>query len=70
MTYEVFGDPNGCQMQKKGDLSFLGGLLYFFGGRVVLINVVLNAMPIYLLSYFKAPRCVINKMIKIQRDFL
>ncbi|XP_019447298.1 PREDICTED: uncharacterized protein LOC109350521 [Lupinus angustifolius] len=41
-----------------------------FGGRVVLLNVVLANIPIYLLSLFKAPKKVILSLVKIQRRFL
>jgi hypothetical protein len=40
------------------------------GGRIVLINAVLNAIPISYLSYFKMPKKVWNELIKIQRVFL
>nr|KYP44925.1 LINE-1 reverse transcriptase isogeny [Cajanus cajan] len=40
------------------------------GGRVTLINSVLNAMPIHFLSFFKAPNSVIKEIMAIQRDFL
>nr|KYP53045.1 Putative ribonuclease H protein At1g65750 family [Cajanus cajan] len=40
------------------------------GGRVTLINAVLNAMPIHFLSFFKAPNSVIKEIVAIQRDFL
>lgn len=39
-------------------------------GRVALINSVLNSIPLYFFSFYKAPEVVINAMIKIQRDFL
>nr|KYP40876.1 Putative ribonuclease H protein At1g65750 family [Cajanus cajan] len=40
------------------------------GGRVTLINAVLNAMPIHFLSFFKAPNSVIKEIVAIQRGFL
>nr|KYP32205.1 Putative ribonuclease H protein At1g65750 family [Cajanus cajan] len=40
------------------------------GGRVTLINSVLNAIPIHFLSFFKAPNLVIKEIVAIQRDFL
>ncbi|KAI5414481.1 hypothetical protein KIW84_040109 [Lathyrus oleraceus] len=39
-------------------------------GRVTLFNFVLNSIPIYSFSFYKAPKCVIQDIIKIQRDFL
>jgi hypothetical protein len=41
-----------------------------YGGRVTLINSVLSSLPLYFFSFFKAPRCVINQLVKIQRNFL
>nr|KYP42150.1 Putative ribonuclease H protein At1g65750 family [Cajanus cajan] len=40
------------------------------GGRMTLINSVLNAMPIHFLSFFKVPNSVIKEIVAIQRDFL
>lgn len=40
------------------------------GGRVVLINVVLNVILIYTLSFYKAPKKVLKEIIKIQNNFL
>jgi hypothetical protein len=40
------------------------------GGRVVLINAVLNSIPIFFLSYLKMPMKVWKELVKIQRGFL
>jgi hypothetical protein len=40
------------------------------GGRIVLLNSVLNAIPIFYLSYMKIPVHVWKKICRIQRDFL
>lgn len=40
------------------------------GGRVALINSVLNSLPTYFLSFFKDPKKVINSIVSIQRKFL
>ena len=40
------------------------------GGRISLINSVLTALPIYLLSFFKIPKKVVHKVVSIQRKFL
>jgi hypothetical protein len=40
------------------------------GGRIVLINLVLNAIPIFYLSYMKMPLSVWRKLVSIQRKFL
>jgi len=39
-------------------------------GKVTLINSVLTALPIYLLSFFKIPQKVARKVISLQRNFL
>ncbi|KAL5165238.1 putative ribonuclease H protein [Glycine soja] len=39
-------------------------------GKVTLINSVLTALPIYLLSFFKIPQKVVQKVISLQRNFL
>src|SRR4051812_15617576 len=39
-------------------------------GRVVLINAVLNAIPIYSLSFYKALSKVLNDIRSIQSNFL
>lgn len=40
------------------------------GGRKTLINVVLTNIPIYLFSFYRAPKAIIQKIIIIQRFFL
>ncbi|CAJ2635167.1 unnamed protein product [Trifolium pratense] len=40
------------------------------GGRIILINAVLNAIPIFFLSFMKMPVGVWRKMVRIQREFL
>lgn len=39
------------------------------GGQVALIKSVLNSTPLYFFSFYKAPKVVLNSIIKIQRDF-
>jgi hypothetical protein len=41
-----------------------------FGGRLVLINSVLNSIRIVFMSFMKMPSQVKKKVIRIQRDFL
>lgn len=41
-----------------------------FGGRVVPINTVLASLPVYYLSFYKAPKKVLNKIIQLHRSFL
>lgn len=42
----------------------------FMGERVTLINLVLNSLPIFFMSFYKAPRKVIKNLISIPRNFL
>ena len=39
-------------------------------GRVSLINSVLNALPIYLLSFFKLPQRIADRLVSLQRNFM
>ena len=39
-------------------------------GRITLINVVLTSLPLFYLSFFRAPKAVINRLTAIQRQFL
>jgi hypothetical protein len=41
-----------------------------FGGRITLLNSVLNAIPIFYLSFLKIPLQVWKSIRRIQRDFL
>jgi hypothetical protein len=47
-----------------------GNKFVSLGGRIVLLNAVLNAIPIFYLSYFKIPIMVWKKIRRIQREFL
>ena len=40
------------------------------GGKITLINSILNALPIYLLSFFKIPHRVAHRLVSLQRNFL
>lgn len=41
-----------------------------FRGRITLLNSVLNSIPIFFLSYFKLPKGVWVKLVRLQREFL
>ena len=43
---------------------------YIMGGRVTLIQAVLTSIPIYLFSFFRLPKSVADKFLKLQRSFL
>lgn len=75
------GIPNGANSRGKAtwntildkfhcNLVVWRGRKLSIGGRVILLNSVLNSLPIHLFSFFKAPRLVINEIIKLQRAFL
>lgn len=54
----------------KKRLASWKGKQLSIGGRVTLINAVLNSIPLYFLSFFKAPKKVIQYITSIQRNFL
>ncbi|XP_071689306.1 uncharacterized protein [Rutidosis leptorrhynchoides] len=39
-----------------------------FGGRLTLINSVLNSLPLYYFSLFRAPPCVLKKLESVRRN--
>jgi len=51
-------------------LSIWKGKLISMAGRLCLIKSVLSALPLYYLSFFKMPKGVSNKLLRIQRNFL
>jgi hypothetical protein len=48
------------RFQKK--LSSWKGKLLTSGGRLVLINFVLSRLPLYMLSFFRIPKGVLEKL--------
>jgi hypothetical protein len=40
------------------------------GGRIVLINSVLNSIPLFFMSFLKMPSQVVKAVVRIQREFL
>jgi hypothetical protein len=61
-------DPLLEKISKK--LFSWGNRYLSLGGRIILLNSVLNAVPIFYLSFFKMPACVAKKIVRIQRKFL
>ncbi|MCH80733.1 LINE-1 reverse transcriptase like, partial [Trifolium medium] len=51
-------------------LNSWGNKFISLGGRIVLLNSVLNSIPIFYMSFMKMPSQVWKKIISIQRDFL
>lgn len=41
-----------------------------FGGRIILLNSVLNAIPIFYLSFLRMLVKVWRRLVRIQREFL
>lgn len=54
----------------RSRLSGLKWEIIFIGGRVVLLNLVLTTIPIYLFSFYKAPKAISFNIKNVQRDFL
>ena len=54
----------------KNKISNWNGRFLSRAGRLVLINSVLSALPIYWMSMHLFPDWVIDKIDKIRRDFL
>jgi hypothetical protein len=61
-------EPLLAKLQKR--LNSWGNKYISLGGRVVLLNSVLNAIPIFFLSFLKMPLQVWRKVVRIQREFL
>jgi len=54
----------------SGKLNSWGHKYISFGGRIVLLNAVLNAIPIFYLSFLKLPVQVWRRLVSIQWEFL
>ena len=54
----------------KAKLSKWNQKYLSMGGKVTLIKSVLNALPIYLLSFFKIPQRIVDKLVSLQRTFM
>ncbi|PNX73974.1 ribonuclease H, partial [Trifolium pratense] len=54
----------------RGRVGSWGNKYLSFGGRIVMVNAVLNVIPIFYLSYLKIPGKVWREVVKIQRKFL
>lgn len=76
VPFKLLGIPVGANPRRGGTwkpildklrkmLASWKGHTLSMGGRVTIINSVLNSIPLYLFSFYKAPNVVINAMIKI-----
>jgi len=63
-----FWDPVITKVMKR--LSIWKGKNLSFADRVCLIRSVLNVIPLYYLSFFKAPSSICKKIIKLDCKFL
>ncbi|KAJ0787048.1 putative RNA-directed DNA polymerase [Helianthus annuus] len=54
----------------KNRLSAWKSNILSFGGKITLIKSVLNALPTYYFSIYKAPRQVIKQLERMRREFL
>ncbi|MCH91937.1 LINE-1 reverse transcriptase like, partial [Trifolium medium] len=54
----------------KRRLRSWGNKYVSLGGRIVLINAVLSAIPIFFLAYMRMPLKVWREVVRIQRNFL
>ncbi|KAK2454307.1 hypothetical protein QL285_001883 [Trifolium repens] len=61
-------EPLLDQLRKR--LLSWGNRYVSLGGRIVILNSVLNAIPIFYLSFMKLPAMVLKKIVRIQREFL
>jgi len=53
-----------------GRLKSWGHRYISFGGRIILLNLVLSSFPIFYLSFLKLPNQVWKRIVRIQREFL
>jgi hypothetical protein len=81
IPFKYLGLPVGASPRKmstwapmvekiRSKLNSWGNRHISFGGRLVLINSVLNSIPIFYMSLFKMSVQVRKKVVRIQRDFL
>jgi hypothetical protein len=79
--FKYLGLPVGANSRKldtwepmlntiRGRLGNWGNKHVSLGGRLILLNSVLSAIPIFFLSYLKMPVKVWKEVVKIQRKFL
>jgi hypothetical protein len=81
LPFKYLGLPVGANPRKmatwepmvekiRRKLNSWGNKHISFGGRLVLINSVLNSILFFYLSLIKLPVQVRKKLVRIQRDFL
>jgi hypothetical protein len=81
VPFKYLGLPVGANPRKlstwepmlnvmKARLGSWGNKYISLGGRIVMINAVLSAIPVFFMSYMKMPTKVWREVVKIQRKFL
>jgi hypothetical protein len=81
LPFNYLGLPVGANAKKvstwepmleklRKRLNAWGSKYVSLGGRIVLLNSVLNAIPIFFLSFMKIPVKVLHKVTRIQRELL
>ncbi|GJY14964.1 hypothetical protein Tco_0385386 [Tanacetum coccineum] len=79
--FEYLGVPIGINLRRisawhkvidKFKLKLTGwrGRFLLMAGRIVLLNAILNSLPIHYMSLFKAPVTVIKQLERLRRQFL
>jgi hypothetical protein len=56
--------------QLRGRLNSWGHKYISFEGRIVLLNSMLNSVPIFYSYFLKMPAKVVKQIVRIQRNFL
>ena len=76
LAIPIGAKPSSCLVweplisKHEAKLSKWNQKILSMAGKVTLINSVLTALPIYLLSFFKIPQRVVLKLVSLQRNFL
>jgi hypothetical protein len=81
LPFKYLGLPVGANMKSMTTweplvdclgrrLNTWGHRYLSFGGRIVLLNSILNSMPIFYLSFLKMPVQVWKRIVRLQREFL
>jgi len=61
---------NGVIEKVQARLSRWKGKCLSLAGRICLIKFVLSSIPLFFMSLFKLPSGVVDKLVRIQRNFL
>jgi len=76
LSMPIGGNPRNMQFWQpivdkiRSRLTSWKGKLISMAERVCLIKLLISALPLYYLSFFKIPRSVIQELVRLQRNFL